>query len=275
MDKKWIFGLIFGLSFGALAASPSQDAQCSRRATISPSYSYFSYHEYGTDSQVVDKEQGSLPVLTAELAVPYALPRGYLETRYRVDLSAGVTRYVGALWGDPYGSVRKHTVNALFNLEADVGYVYELTNDLSIQAFAGLGYHNWLRSLQGVGGYDEVYSWFYVPMGLKFGWQVNHCWRMELEGAYLPMFAGKLDVDLGFGTTLNLGSKSGWRLSSTVTYALSDSNWSLGLTPWYTHWELGDSPPGLVIFSDAIIILGEPRSTTDIFGGSFNIAYAF
>ncbi len=56
------------------------------------------------------------------------------------------------------------TRNDFARLEMNAGYTYRGNLPFSITPYAGLGYRYWKRDI----GYNETYSWWYIPVGSRF-----------------------------------------------------------------------------------------------------------
>lgn len=111
----------------------------------------------------------------------------------------------------------------------------------------GIGYHYWNRYLSGGAGYREIYTWFYMPIGILYQHQVSNNFSVSVDLTYRLTFQGEIKVifsetvSSGDDTTLTLGDRPGYRLSVPLRYAFEGTNFGMTVAPWYEFSEIGAS----------------------------------
>jgi len=84
---------------------------------------------------------------------------------------------------------------------------------------------------------------------------------LSADIAYQYAFNPKLDVYLGNGTTLNLGTTDGMKLQISSYYNLK-KNLIFTLMYRYQYWHINRSTPGVVNDNGTILTVVEPESFT-------------
>lgn len=115
-----------------------------------------------------------------------------------------------------------------------------------LYAYAGLGYSYWNRFLSGGPGYREIYTWGYIPLGVRYDLPLSKDLLWSLDFSYRMMFGGQVVVIFsetvagGDDTTLTLGSRPGYKLQSPFEMILNP-NWKIFFGPWHEVSEAGAS----------------------------------
>ncbi len=152
-------------------------------------------------------------------------------------------------------------------------------------AQAGLGYHYWNRFLSGGSGYREIYTWYYMPIGILYRQQINPQFRIGVDFTYRLMFQGQIDIIFsetvtnGNDTTLTLGNRNGYKLQFPMQYLFTGTRFSAAVTPWYQYSEIGESdfkynstPKS---GGGALGYIQEPSSKTQEYGVVLGVAAGF
>lgn len=148
--------------------------------------------------------------------------------------------------------------------------------------FAGYGYRAWNRHLSGTPGYRELYSWFYMPIGARARIYRDAQFDVSLEAAVRPTTKSKIQVITsetytnGQDSEMSLGNKIGYRLATPASWRFHPS-WSLSVSPWYEHSELGESAwvSNPTFDPSGSGIIREPASKTDQFGCEAMLVFSF
>lgn len=257
-------------------------------------FSIFSVNAYGSSATVAAgvayerfsyKEELAAPDKSTETAfVPsvliearWHLGGGASHLRLRYETCRGVASAYDGSDLTTHAPVAATDVLAFSNYEAAAYFA------LSEQVFAyiGYGYRVWLRGLAGNPGYNEVYSWYYMPVGarLMIGKREHMDWGIDIS--VRPTTGGTIEVitshtfDGGQDSTMNLGAKTGYRFAIPVLYR--SEPWSLETALWYEHSEIGQSntSPNATLASGANQVIFEPSSATDRIGVDAIIGYSF
>jgi hypothetical protein len=163
-----------------------------------------------------------------------------------------------------------------FKFEGDVGYTVPISEKLLLIPYTGYGYRYWRRgeteAIAGGTFIKEVYTWSYVPVGIKVDYAIDDKWNIGGNAAIHFMFGGKMTSyfsevnsalpDLEF----DLGNKPGYYFEIPVSYEF-DKNWSITGTLWYEYSEIGKS--------NVVSGLYEPDSSTNQYGINLGVAYLF
>ena len=165
---------------------------------------------------------------------------------------------------------------ALF-AQGELDFHFELF-DTDFSFLSGLGYRYWNRYLSGGSGYREIYSWYYLPLGLQWRRALNEDWIVQFELTYQIMFGGKLLVITsestsgGDDSSLDLGSRPGTRLQVGVEKKLT-SEISVASQLWYEVSKIGQSNEVYIASFSAVI--HEPASQTKQSGLALSGIYYF
>ncbi len=155
------------------------------------------------------------------------------------------------------------------------------TSVIMIQPYAGLGYRYWYRGLGDGGSYSEIYTWYYVPVGVRMDYYCNDrlSFGLDLAGKYI--FNGKIkvllsEIDPGYNDPEGtLGNKYGYRIAGTVRYRIG-VNWALSVSPWYEYYLIGKGNTFDITYYDSPYGTGyEPASTTRQAGILFAVQFIF
>jgi len=169
------------------------------------------------------------------------------------------------------------TSNTFLRVEGQVGFSLSTPGRISLTLFSGYGYRSWTRRLPGSGGYEEEYSWGYVPLGALLEFPAGARWTLAAETVARFMVNGSIAILLPQfnNPDLTLGDRFGWRIALPVGYTWN-SAWSFNATPWLDYSAIGESN------NSATVILGgiseyvrEPSSHTRQAGLDIGITLHF
>ena len=214
----------------------------------------FRYAEFPDDERLNNKETGILPGLNAGLK--------FAPGAWRIGLSGSVhsgdVDYDGAT--SAFRPHKTQTETTILNALASVGYAFSINDSISMTPYLGAGYRYWRRDIQpntGVAGLLEDYRWFYGALGLEAQWRKSERFRVGADLRLIRPIEAKLDVHINPETTLNLGSRTGYRIGLPFQWRFN-RRFGISLEPYYERQELGASAP-----KNGVL---EPSSDTDIFG---------
>jgi tetratricopeptide (TPR) repeat protein len=243
------------------------------RFEIALSYSHFDYKE-DFQPPLKSTEMGWIPQV--RLGYSYvAEDRFYFRAFGEASVADDDTDYDGStMSGVP---LKDTTRNDFARLEVNAGYTYRGNLPFSITPYVGLGYRYWKRDI----GYNETYSWWYLPLGVKALYPVNPKWSVGLNASVNFMFDGRMTIsyknDILANTTVTLGNKLGYLLEIPVSW-WPRVNWAFTVTPWYEYSEIGESPWEPLYYTDGSytgFVVREPSSRTNQYGIRISTEYLF
>lgn len=194
------------------------------------------------------------------------------------------TKYDGTTM-DGKTAIQGDTSNEMYNFEVHAGRDFLDGSQYSLVPYLGLGYHHWARDLRGPdasrkGGYRENYRWWYLPVGMRVGYQsggfsiaLDASLRWNLGGSILANM-GDVDSRLDDHRS-SLGSALGYRLAMPIAVKVSDGFAIVG-TPFYEQTKIGQGD-GAELTSKGRstgIVLAEPESTTHMYGMQLGAHFA-
>ncbi len=269
--------ILFCIALPFFAAAPGAAAMDGHEFDASFKLSSLDYRE-DFPPPGKSEESGVLPGM--DIRYTY-LGAGFpLYARVAGELTAGKSTYDGAI--DERGTIIPYTDNSthLFTrAEVQLGYavLYQEGRRPEIILFVGFGYRSWIRQLPGTGGYEEDYSWTYLPAGVRFVAPVGERWEISVEGTARMMLSGSIAIKLAQfnNPTLTLGNRFGWILAVPVGYRLSKT-WSLIARAWYEYSAIGESNNSTPVnLQGAWQYVKEPSSNTRMGGVDLGIRFHF
>ena len=214
----------------------------------------FHYAEFPDDKRLRNKETGVLPGVNAVLKLS--------PGSWRIGLSGsahgGEVDYDGAT--SAFQPHQTQTDTLILNGMASVGYEFGAEASFTLTPYGGIGYRFWRRDIlpnNGVGGLREHYRWIYAAAGLELGWRASERFCVGADLRLIRPVQAKVDVRISPETTLELGSRTGYRIGLPMLWSLSQ-RFDFALEPYYERQEFGASAP-----KNGIL---EPSSDSDIFG---------
>ena len=218
------------------------------------SFMSFRYAEFPDNERLRNKETGFLPGLNAASRfAPGAWRIGLFGSAHGGDVD-----YDGAT-----SSFRPHktqTETTIYDGMATLGRAFNGSESFGFTPYLGAGYRYWRRDIQpnnGVSGLLEAYRWFYGVIGVEAAWKKSDRLSLGADLRAVRPFNAKLDVEISRTTTLDLASRTGYRLGLPIRWSFG-GKFGVGIEPYYERQELGASAP-----KNGIL---EPSSDTDIFG---------
>jgi hypothetical protein len=163
--------------------------------------------------------------------------------------------------------------NVLSFTDFDSLFFWNIAPELFVQL--GLGHHMWNRFLSGGSGYREIYTWYYLPIGIFYQHRVNEQLRIGADITYRLMYQGEIKVifsetvSTGDDTTLTLGNRPGYRFMFPVEYSFAGSQFGALVAPWYEASEIGESDykyNSTPTSSGTLGYIQEPASKTQQYG---------
>jgi len=246
-------------------------------------YYYYDYKE-SLPSPAKSTESGWLPGIY--LSYDYKKPSNIYVKLYG-NIAGGNLNYDGATQPPFVRPLSFDHSQLFFKFEGNIGYTFSIEDKILLIPYTGYGYRYWRRgeskyvtnifipSFGSVAIYDtkEVYTWNYLPLGVKFSYIVDDRWSLGATAAVNFMFGGKMTAyrsennpsqsDLDF----DLGNKPGYYVEIPISYKF-DRNWSIVATFWYEYSEIGKSN---TLAGGAY----EPDSTTNQYGLNLGVSYLF
>ena len=259
---------VFALMAACLMAITGS-AQGPHTLEVSAVFHHFSYEEDLTPP-LKSTETGWLPGL--QCAYNYAGPKIPAFVRFSFNYTKASTDYDGSTQeGIP---VQAKTDNIFMEFEGRIGYSFRMDQaaTVSLAPYVGLGYHYWKRGGGGDYPYDEIYTWKYVPIGLRAAYLPRPRLQLSLDVAAKIMFGGEIlvelsDIDPGLNDPkAGLDNKVGWRFQGEASYQIS-KRWFALFSPWFEYSAIGKSDVFELNYSGWSWGYGyEPASTTYRYG---------
>ncbi len=249
--------LVLGLIVFSLCAQAEEYSEYNMRPEpfrrsiqLGLNYHHFNYQEEWTlPAKSIDR--GNLPTLELEYKSLFSQAAGY--SLAKLSYSFGSVIYDGALQdssGKYAGDLTKEqNGNSFLEIETQFGVRLKTFSSRShLLGYLGLGYHRWHRGdgQGGKGDYREIYSWNYIPVGVRFENEVNSKFSWNLDLSIRPTFLGNIYVynsDIHpneMDAEMSLGSKLGFKAQLPLVFSLSPKT-ELSLTPEFEYSAIGQS----------------------------------
>jgi tetratricopeptide (TPR) repeat protein len=243
------------------------------RFEVAVSYFRYDYKEDFTPP-LKSTETGWIPQV--RLGYSYmADDRFYFRAFGEASMSVDDTDYDGSTMGGV--PVKDTTRNDFARLEMNAGYSFKGNLPFSITPYAGVGYRYWKRDI----GYNEFYSWWYLPVGVKILYPVAERFSIGLNASVNFMFDGLMTIsykdDTFANTTVRLENRPGYLVELPMSWR-PRANWAFTVTPWYEYSEIGESPWEPFYYADGTytgLVVREPSSRTHMYGVRLSTEYLF
>lgn len=135
-----------------------------------------------SNGSVLDKETGSIPMISLGASSISGNPQGGLYWRIQGRYARGNTAYDGqTLGGTP---VQTTTANTIFDIDGRLGFATGIGRHMALIPYFELGEHHWRRNVgsgQGAGGIEH-YTNGYLGGGLLWEIALNRRWVLALHG---------------------------------------------------------------------------------------------
>lgn len=275
MIKKLINSLACAGILLVLAAPAMAEGR--QNVEVGLGYSMYDYKEE-LDAPLKSTEEGWVPHFSVGYTYHGEDNPTYANISFRYGTAS--TDYDGTLQdGTP---AKGKTDNSFYNFEVKFGYIMGrgYGNQTEIIPYAGVGYHRWERNLGGDSPYNEEYTWFYFPIGVKLDYKASSQFTIGLDLSARIMFNGAMNVKFpvaGYSSpTLDLGNRIGFRVEVPMDYRFHPQI-SLGLTPWYQYTPIGRSEAEPVLDPDGatVMTIQEPDSKTHEYGADVSVRFWF
>lgn len=215
---------------------------------------------------IADSERGWIPGARLSVTtVGQGLGVHYLYVNLNGTWVNGSTVY----WGGGPTSV-DHSV--IKSAELRIGALSPLGYGLALTSYAGVGIRQWSRSLQGAGGYHEVYANDYAGGGLLLQDAVDSRLVVSLDSFFGSTFNAHMNASGVPGgaypfnpESYQLGKRFMYRISGTVDYSLT-KHLHLRFGAEYNRFRFGESPLSPTLYY-------EPDSTSAIVTVNVGVGY--
>lgn len=243
------------------------------RFEVGLSYSRYDYKEDLTPP-LKSTETGWIPQV--RLGYSYlADDRFYFRAFGEASVADDDTDYDGSTQGGV--PLKDTTRNDFARLEMNAGWTFKGNLPVSITPYAGAGWRYWKRDI----GYNETYSWWYIPVGVKLLYPMAEGFSIGLNASVNFMCDGRMTIsfkdDTFANTTLQLGNRPGGLVELPVSWR-PRVNWAFTVTPWYEYSEIGESPWERLNYADGTytgFVVREPSSRTHQYGIRLSTEYLF
>lgn len=231
-------------------------------------YKSFDYkEELRAPLKSTEKAEFFAPFVQVRLPIP-SLAQSFVQLSG--EMSGNVNSHFD---GTTQSGVPVTDTNTLSFADFDALFYWNFAPEFFLQA--GFGYHYWNRFLSGGAGYREIYTWYYIPIGILYQHQVSNSFSVGVDLTYRMMFQGQIKVIFsetvtnGDDTDLTLGDRPGYRLQIPLRYAFEGTDFGVLLAPWYEFSEIGASDfkhNSTPTTNGALGFIQEPASKTIQFG---------
>lgn len=235
----------------------------------------FHYKEYSVTGTLIDREDGNIPGISAELARDW----GAFSGIFNAGLADGRVTYDGRTQGGIPLITR--TKEQILDLSAIISWSSGVQANNNPRLLAGLGHRKWVRDIQATATTDrlyERYQWSYWLVGLNFRTWKNNKWEIGFDGRFLRPIKPSIYVEYpGYDSvTIALGAENSLRVSVPITYQLSAKELIL-IEGYYQTWNLSRSSSKL-LYSGGMPTSGsiaEPDSITEIYGVQLSLRFKY
>jgi len=195
----------------------------------------------------LDSERGWLPgvAVSGALMQNWIVDNFYLYGQFKWVNSP--TTYTGAYIGGTYGDLVQRNGATVLGADFRIGEGFAVYDRAMVTPYAGFGFRNWTRTINGGGGYREDYRHGYAGAGLLLQYApVDHL-VVGVNGLVGGTFAAEMETStLPGGAAIvtdkfKLGSRAIYMAGANVDYAFSNNvHVSTGVD--YVGYDYGQSP---------------------------------
>lgn len=166
----------------------------------------------------------------------------------------------------------------LLEIRGVAGYDIPVGADSRITPFVGFGYRylnddsGGLRTTTGHFGYERESNYFYIPIGVEVGTELDNDWAVAASVEYDFFVHGKQeshleDALLGLSTVKNDQNDGyGIRGSTRITKKLEKVN--LFIEPYIRYWKVEDSDVAPITFSGVLVGFGQEPENKSVETGA-------
>ena len=249
-----------------LFALPSAIRQSNNQVSVFNVTTNFNYKET-VNGAPFDTEKNWVPGIGASLSLmrSWFIDDLYVNTRF--TWGSGKTDYVGAYFGQPFGSLVSTSGATVYDYDFRLGKALEFDLNLMMTPFFGMGYHVWDRLVNA----GEDYSHAYAGGGLLIQWSFMSGFVLSVDG----FVGGTCDSQIKVatfghiqGSTLALGNSTLYKAGVAGDYAITQS------LHVHTSVEWLDFKYGKCALDPTRTFI-EPRSETSNVTVEFGLGYAF
>ncbi|MEI6285682.1 MAG: hypothetical protein WCP79_04180 [Bacillota bacterium] len=237
----------------------------------------FDYQESGgsVNTQTLNSQENGL-LNGIRLSYMRVNPDSDRDFRINAFISQGKTNYTGNYPNAPATGVSNNLMLAI-----EVLTMYDYIKIIESQLYFGLGYKRWqlgMCSASNGAGMEQVYSWLYVPVGLRHSYEFTTDLNCEIDFSARLMLASNVSASnilidgQSYSINATLGSQFGIDLRVPFTYKL-DKKWALVATPWTEYSQIGAGKSANISGTTYQVIA--PSSATWQFGADFGVRYNF
>ncbi|NLH82482.1 MAG: hypothetical protein GX458_16790 [Phyllobacteriaceae bacterium] len=231
------------------------------------------YMETDSSGGRLDSERGWLPgvEVSGSLMQNWVVDNFYLYGQFKWVNSP--TTYTGSYIGGTYGDIMQHDGATVVGADFRIGEGFAAWDRAMVTPYAGLGFRNWTRTVNGTGGLREDYRHGYAGAGLMVQYAPADHLVVGVNGLIGGTFAAEMETSLLTGGAVipvgkyKLGSRAIYMAGANIDYAFANNvHVSTGVD--YVGYGYGRSP------QDAYGIY-EPDSTTHDVTIKVGLGYSF
>ncbi len=252
---------IFVISFALAFVQSSAKAEPGEFSQEFPAR-YVNEFNLGFNFKSFEYIESQTPPLRSEERAQVFMPsisglwgRGKLQWGARLE---GLFNFNSQFTGTTFSGADVRGTNQHSIWEAEALLNYQLLENY--KALFGFGYHYWDRFLNGEKGYREIYTWYFLKLGLEVSCYKINSFEFLARVSLRQMLMGKINIIFsetysgGDDTELDLGNKMGYQFEFPIRWQWPSQNQKLpsgsdqeptrrGIeaTPWYAYSEIGES----------------------------------
>ena len=234
----------------------------------------FHYKEFSNSGILLDREDGNIPGVSAEIARDQEAYSGILN----IGFAGSRVAYDGRTQGGRPLVTR--TKEQMLDASAILSWPGK-DNAWNPRLLTGVGFRKWARDIQATSASNrlyERYQWFYWIVGFNFNmWQYKQ-WSVGFDWRLLRPINPSIYVEYpGYDSEmLALGAEDSIRVSVPISYQLNSKELIL-IESYYQTWNLAPSSSKRLYSggSPTSLSISEPESKTEVYGIQLSLRFKY
>ena len=209
--------------------------------TVGPEISHITYKEPG-----VMTEKGWFYGIAGSYTLKVDLAQDWkLAVGPELKLAWGRVKYSSDISGDMSG-----IKDRLFEARIVVGPEWAATKEIKLKPYIGFGYRSLVddsegkQTSTGAWGYERWIRYYYIPVGVAFGYNIPQDWKVKAYAEYDFFVRGKVTSYLGYlpgYEDITNTQKSGYGIRGGVSVSKKFTGWAIEAGPYVKYWKVKDS----------------------------------
>jgi len=138
----------------------------------------------------------------------------------------------------------------LFEARIVVGPEWAATKEIKLKPYIGFGYRSLVddsegkQTSTGAWGYERWIRYYYIPVGVAFGYNIPQDWKVKAYAEYDFFVRGKVTSYLGYlpgYEDITNTQKSGYGIRGGVSVSKKFTGWAIEAGPYVKYWKVKDS----------------------------------